>query len=84
MHWPNNFPAVVRKHNMPPMVPRYYVTERDHWSTWFAWYPVKTIDGERIFWKKCYRRYVRYIPRYSDDKNRDGYEYANLFTIIKK
>lgn len=64
------------------MVPKYYVTETGKWDTWFAWYPVRTIDGARIFWKKCYRRYVRYTPRFAGIG--DGYEYANIFTIIKK
>lgn len=64
------------------MVPRYYVTETGKWDTWFAWYPVRTTDGTPIFWKKCYRRYVRYTPKDGDKK--DGYQYANIFTIIKK
>ena len=78
---PPNFPAVIRKRNMG-MVPRYYSTETGNWETWFAWYPVKTLDGKRIFWKNCYRRYVKYTPRFAG--NKDGYEYANIFTIISK
>lgn len=78
---PPNFPAVIRKRNMG-MVPRYYSTETGNWETWFAWYPVKTLDGKRIFWKNCYRRYVKYTPRFAGNKN--GYEYANIFTIISK
>ena len=78
---PPNFPAVIRKHKMG-MVPRYYSTETGNWETWFAWYPVKTLDGKRIFWKNCYRRYVKYTPRFAG--NKDGYEYANIFTIISK
>lgn len=62
---------------------KYSVVDRTPWQLWFAWRPVRTINGETIFWKQCYRRYVTYTPRYGDSSNRDGYEYANIFNLIK-
>jgi hypothetical protein len=56
--------------------------EIEPWQLWFAWRPVKTVGGERIWFKKIYRRC---IWRYGGDNGRWGqYEYGNIFDIIKQ
>lgn len=51
------------------------------WQTWFAWRPVKTISGERIWGKKIFRRQV---ISYVDMDDWAHYEYGNIFDILKK
>lgn len=51
------------------------------WHIWFAWRPVKTINGDRIWFKKIYRRQ---IVSYVDMDDWFHYEYANIFDILKK
>ena len=51
------------------------------WQVWFAWRPVKTISGERIWGKKIFRRQV---VSYVDMDDWAHYEYGNIFDILKK
>ena len=51
------------------------------WRVWFAWRPVKTISGERIWFKKIVRRQV---VSYVDMDDWTHYEYGNMFDILKK
>lgn len=51
------------------------------WQYWFAWRPVKTISGERIWFKKIFRRQV---VCYADMDDWAHYEYGNIFDILKK
>ena len=51
------------------------------WQTWFAWRPVKTISGERVWGKKIFRRQV---ISYVDMDDWAHYEYGNIFDILKK
>ena len=51
------------------------------WQAWFAWRPVKTISGERIWGRKIFRRQV---VSYVDMDDWTHYEYANIFDILKK
>ena len=51
------------------------------WQTWFAWRPVRTISGERIWFKKIFRRQV---VSYVDMDDWAHYEYGNIFDILKK
>lgn len=51
------------------------------WKAWFAWRPVKTINGERIWGKKIFRRQV---VCYADMDDWAHYEYGNIFDILKK
>jgi len=50
------------------------------WHIWFAWRPVRTVSGERIWLKKIYRRQ---IVCYADMDDWFHYEYGNIFDIIK-
>lgn len=50
------------------------------WTIWFAWRPVTTINKERVWMKKIYRRQ---IVCYVDMDDWAHYEYGNLFDIIK-
>ena len=51
------------------------------WQSWFAWRPVKTISGERVWGKKIFRRQV---ISYVDMDDWTHYEYGNIFDILKK
>lgn len=51
------------------------------WQAWFAWRPVKTISGERVWGKKIFRRQV---VSYVDMDDWAHYEYGNIFDILKK
>ena len=49
------------------------------WKPWFAWRPVTTVSGKRVWWTTIYRRIVNTYVDY-DDWTR--YEYGNLFDVI--
>jgi hypothetical protein len=51
------------------------------WTIWFAWRPVTTINKERIWLKKIYRRQIN---TYVDMEDWSRYEYGNIFDILKK
>ena len=51
------------------------------WQVWFAWRPVKTISGERVWGKKIFRRQV---VSYVDMDDWTHYEYGNIFDVLKK
>ena len=51
------------------------------WQLWFAWRPVTTVNNERIWLKKIYRRQ---IVSYVDMDDWAHYEYGNIFDIIKQ
>lgn len=51
------------------------------WRVWFAWRPVKTISGERVWGKKIFRRQV---VSYADMDDWAYYEYGNMFDVLKK
>jgi len=55
--------------------------EIESWHIWFAWKPVTTINGERVWLKKIYRRQ---IVSYVDMDDWMHYEYGNIFDIIKQ
>jgi len=61
------------------MVPRNHVVEKTPWEEWFAWRPVKTIEGETIWWRRCYRRHVKFYHSVIPNQ----WQYANIFTILK-
>lgn len=48
------------------------------WTKWFAWHPVKTIGGDRVWGRRCYRR-----TRYTIFKRYAGCEYATDFDLLK-
>jgi len=48
------------------------------WKHWYAWYPVKTIGGDRVWGKRIYRRTCFTVfKRYA------GREYATDFDLLK-
>lgn len=49
------------------------------WRPWFAWRPVTTISGQRIWFQPIYRRCINTYVDY-EDWNR--YEYADLIDVI--
>ena len=49
------------------------------WKRWFAWRPVTTIGGDRIWGKRCYCRI-----RYTIFKRYAGREYATDFDVLKE
>jgi len=52
------------------------------WKHWFAWYPVVTVNGERIWLQKCYRRKVFLFWDEMMFQTPD-HEYATLFDVIQ-
>lgn len=53
---------------------------RESWIKKFAWLPVTTISGERVWLKEVYCRRVPTFVNY-DDLNR--YEYGTIFDVMK-
>lgn len=49
------------------------------WQRWFAWHPVTTINGQRMWMRTVYRRCVN---TYVDYDNWKRYEYADIFDVI--
>jgi hypothetical protein len=56
-------------------------TEVMPWHIWFAWRPVKTVTGERVWLKKVYRRCIN---TYVDHDDWTRYEYGNIFDVLKE
>lgn len=50
------------------------------WVKWFAWRPVTTVGGHRMWLKSVYRRCIN---TYVDMDNWRRYEYATLFDVLK-
>jgi hypothetical protein len=51
------------------------------WKPWFAWRPVKTIKGKRVWMEKIYRRCIN---TYVDMDDWKRYEYGDIFDILKE
>lgn len=51
------------------------------WRIWFAWRPITTVNGERVWLKKIHRRK---IVCYADMDDWFRYEYGNMFDILKR
>lgn len=47
------------------------------WQQWFAWRPVTTIQGKRVWLKLIYRRSYSAISG-------NGYDYATVFDLLQK
>jgi len=50
------------------------------WKPWFAWRPVTTVSGKRVWFARIYRRYIN---TYVDQEDWTRYEYGNMFDVIK-
>jgi len=50
------------------------------WKTWFAWRPVKTVSGQKVWLERISRRCIN---TYVDMDNWKRYEYGTLFDVIK-
>jgi len=50
------------------------------WEEWFAWRPVKLLDGNRVWLKKIYRRCIN---TYVDHDDWQRYEYGTIFDVLK-
>jgi hypothetical protein len=48
------------------------------WKQWYAWYPVTTISGDRVWGKRIYCR-----TRFTVFKRYAGREYATDFDLLK-
>jgi hypothetical protein len=51
------------------------------WTIWFAWHPVYTVNNERVWGKRIYRRKIN---TYVDHDDWSRYEYGNMFDILKR
>jgi hypothetical protein len=54
---------------------------RNAWEDWYAWYPVTTISGQRVWMKPISRRV---IMKYGDPRLVVEYEYGTVFDILKE
>lgn len=52
-----------------------------HWHKVFAWFPVYTIKGRRIWWDYVYKRAYWYIPAHETGVV-DGVEYGDIFDVL--
>jgi len=59
----------------------YRKIEVEPWKIWFAWRPITTVTGERVWLKKIYRRCIN---TYVDHDDWTRYEYANIFDVLKE
>jgi hypothetical protein len=59
----------------------YRMIDAGPWEIWFAWRPVKTVTGERVWLKKVYRRCIN---TYVDHDDWTRYEYGNIFDVLKE
>lgn len=50
------------------------------WAPWFAWRPVTTISGQRVWWKKIYRSIGN---DYVDHDDWTWYHYADIFEVLQ-
>ena len=57
--------------------------EVEPWRPWFAWHPITTKAGKRVWLEKVYRRCIWH---YGDNvgAQHTTYEYANIFDILKQ
>ena len=51
-----------------------------NWEKWFAWYPVRTVSGRRVWFDIIYRRRAN---TYVDYDNWTHYTYAELMDILR-
>ena len=51
------------------------------WEDWWAWYPVTTISGHRVWGKKISRRVKM---KYGDQRLNLEYEYGTVFDILQE
>ena len=65
--WDGDDMGLTRSKQLPP------------WEQWFAWHPVKDVNGRWHWLSKVYRRYS-WVK--SDTFNK-GYDYGTLFDVIK-
>ena len=50
------------------------------WERWWAWYPVRTVSGQRVWFTWCYRRLAIYGMLWVvEDYER---EFATVFDVI--
>ena len=50
------------------------------WEDWFAWHPVTTISGHRVWGKKISRRLKM---KYGDQRLYSEWEYGTLFDMLE-
>ena len=55
---------------------------RSDWQRWWAWRPVTTISGKRVWLSRCYRRRCVSTIRAKDGKPVFWTEYATLFDVM--
>jgi hypothetical protein len=53
-----------------------------NWRLWFAWYPVKTLSGKRVWRKTVYKRNVRLVFR-PGAIIEDRIQYGTVFDTFK-
>ena len=53
------------------------------WKPWFAWFPVKTVSGQRVWFKNIFRKEKLYRDYQWGGTYRTGYDYATLFDILR-
>jgi hypothetical protein len=50
------------------------------WRPWFAWRPVRTVEGELIWWATVYRHLGN---NYSDQDDWSWYYYGTIMDVLK-
>ena len=65
----------------PKKIDRDYYFNKYQWKRWFAWRPVTTVGGERIWWDWCYRKVVHSAWYGGIDVDR---YYATDFDLLKE
>lgn len=52
---------------------------RANWHKWFAWHPVRLLDGSRVWLRPVYRRNVWYLKT-----SRKTQEYGNIIDVLRE
>jgi hypothetical protein len=74
----------MNTHPAPPAPPVGFIARKIEvmpWALWFAWHPVTTNSGERVWLTKIYRRCINTYVDFDDWKR---YEYGNIFDVLNE
>jgi len=61
-------------------LPNAVKNEPRRWASWFAWWPVTTISGRRVWWERIYRSRGN---TYVDHDDWTWYYYGDDFDVLR-
>jgi hypothetical protein len=58
--------------------------EYQDWRQWFAWYPVITVEGNKVLLEKMWRRCKWRGTKHCTEINYHSFEYTQDFSLVMK